>query len=347
MRKTIAIAVGGTGGHVIPAGAIGKKLSNSARVIFLGVGLIKNPYFKIDNETVYDIDGGNFSKGLFQGVKKIGKGYLDAKKVLKREKVDHIVGWGSYHSLPAILAALELRIPYSLVVLDVFPGKVNRFFSRWAKQTAIHFDKAAESLPGSLTKMAYDLGRVPPAMSQQEARQFFGLHPDRKTLLIFGGSQGAEAINNAVLDAAKKLDGYQFIHFTGKETDAKERYQKMGIPAYVEPFSTSIDKAWLACDLTICRAGAGALREMLLFERPAIMIPFPGAMDHHQDLNALFMEKEIGGGVTLLQKNLTSELLLKTIRDSEKKLSSMRTSLHQYKNREERKDLTTIILESL
>lgn len=340
--KTVAIAVGGTGGHVIPASAIGSHLSEFERVIYLGVNLGNNAYLRQQMRTVYDIDGGNFSGGYFRGLKKISKGYFEAKKILEREQVDHILGWGSYHSMPAIMAALRLGIPYTLVETNVYPGRVNRLFSRWAKATAIHFDAAGKSLKGNLVKMSYDLGVV------SSSYETFGLHPTLRTILVFGGSQGASAINVAVVALSQKLkDRFQFIHFTGKETGIREMYQKMGVVAYVAPFSHAIDKAWEACDFAICRAGAGALREMLLFEKPAIMIPFPKAMDGHQDKNALFMEREIGGGLTLFQKDLTPESLIKTIYDIEPKLASMKQSLRNYKNKETRKDLISIVRESL
>lgn len=351
-RKSIAIATGGTGGHVLPAQVFGDRVAQFTDVCYMGVDLEKNAYIRREGKLVFSVEGGNFSKGTFQGINKIYRGFSKSIKILKEQKVDHVIGFGSYHSLPVILSALYLKIPYSLVETNVLPGKVNSFLSRWAKRTLIHFDPAKKSLFGNVKLMNYDFTGKKIDISGQNARRHFGLDPEKKTLLVFGGSQGAEVINNCMREIAQHLPkDSQVIHFTGKETPLAEVYKSASILSYVKPFSHEMEMAWQAADLVICRAGAGALREMLLYEKGGILIPFPEAKDGHQKKNALFMQDIVKGALHLDQKDLNPKKLLEMIRDllanGEEKLKRMQVELRTFKEKEERPDIISIIQEVL
>lgn len=340
--KRIAIAVGGTGGHVLPAQIFGERMRAFADICYVGKGLTQNPYMRCNNGPVFDVEGGNFSRGVIQGGYKILKGFSTSCKILKREKIDHVVGFGSFHSLPVILSSLALKIPYSLVETNVHPGKVNRYLSNWAHLNMIHFDIAKQKLKGKIELIDYDFSANQKAISQIEARRHFGLDPTKQTILIFGGSQGAEVINKTMGDIATKLpQNCQVIHLTGKESSLANHYAAAGIPAYVLPFSSEMQQAWSASDLVICRAGAGALREMLIYEKPGILVPFPGASEKHQEINADFMEKEVQGAIKMDQSQLGANTLLSAITDllSPQRNQVMRTNLHAHKNKEKRVDI--------
>ena len=198
MRKKIVIAVGGTGGHVLPAQKIGKKLSSEFEIIYMGVGLSKNPFFEKKESHFYDIDGGGLAQGLIQCGKKNFHGIRNAKILLNKLKPDFVIGFGSYHSFPVLAAAVYLGISYYLFEFNVVPGRVNRLFSGRAKKVFIHFEPKRKKLRGFLALIDYAFEDLV-TISQKDARLHFGLHPDKKTLLVFGGSQGSDAINNFVI----------------------------------------------------------------------------------------------------------------------------------------------------
>jgi UDP-N-acetylglucosamine--N-acetylmuramyl-(pentapeptide) pyrophosphoryl-undecaprenol N-acetylglucosamine transferase len=313
MRKKIVIAVGGTGGHVLPAMKIGKKLSEKFDVFYMGVGLSKNPFFSKEGANFFDIEGGGRSLGLFKCLAKNIKGILQARKILREMSPEKVIGFGSYHSFPVLAAGAYLGIAYKLFEFNVVPGRVNRLFSRGAKKVFIHFMPQKKKLHGNLVPIDFSFEEHL-EISQHEARLYFGLEPDKKTILVFGGSQGAEAINQVIKEVAPQLiEEFQLLHLSGT------------------PFCTRMDLAWAACDFAICRAGAGAMREILIYEKPAILIPYPAAQDDHQTYNANYMQNIVKGAHHVKQSELTSELLTKKIFDMYHKLPFIKAHIVAYK----------------
>ncbi len=348
------IAAGGTGGHVLPAMALGNELEKEPGIIveYMGVGLDKNPYFDKCGRTFTNLEGANFSKGLFLGVRKISLGFLTARARLKREKVKRVVGFGSYHSLPVMLAAWSLRIPFDIVELNTFPGKINRYFSRWADRNFIHFDSSKKWLKGEVVPICYSLKNDLEAVTKTQSLASFGLSKEKKVIFIFGGSQGANSISQAWFDMCLQIkEQIQVIHVTPEVETTIAFYKNNGIPAYVSPFIKRMDLAYTAADLAICRAGAGALREMLIYECPAVLIPFPRSKENHQDINATFMQDDVGGAIFLKEEGNLSENLAREVRElfsnDEKKISHMRSCLSVHKDVNSRENLAIHIRRTL
>jgi len=306
------IAVGGTGGHVLPAQKIGAKYKDCYDVIYMGVGLSNNVFFNKQENAFHDIDGAGLSKGVINcGIKNF-RGLIKAKQLFKQIQPEFVIGFGSYHSFPALAAAAYLGIPYELFEFNVVPGKVNRLFSRGARNVFIHFEPKLKKLHGKLNYIDYAFEEIT-KVSKEEALSHFGLDATKKTILVFGGSQGADAINKLIHEAAPQLlNHFQLLHFPGKETALHESYRDMQMTAHVSAFCHRMDLAWIASDLAICRAGAGAMRELLIYDTPAILIPYPEAKDNHQAYNAKYIE-QIGAGICLLQNALTPDLLVAKI----------------------------------
>ena len=180
--------------------------------------------------------------------------------------------------------------------------------------------------------------------------------PDKTTLLVFGGSQGAAAINRMVKEALAELNlpNLQLLHITG-EAKCIESFQKFystkGIKACVKSYENRMDIAWQAADLAICRAGAGTLAEQLEFEVPAILIPFPRAADNHQEHNADFMVATVGGAVKLLENDAAPQRIVQCIQDllknQEELLHAMQKEMAQYKKRARVRDLCSLVKEYL
>lgn len=346
--KKVAISTGGSGGHVLLAQKIGARLKDSCEVTYIGVGLEDNR-FLLDKSSCISVKGGNFSNGMITGLTEIGKGCKESRHALERLQIEHVIGLGSFHSLPPLCAAFYLGIPFSLVEPNAYPGKVNRALSWFAKNTFIQFPSTSNHLWGNTS--AVSLEEREKSGCKKEARRFFGLKENVPTLLIFGGSQGAETINNLVFSA---LDDFpkeiQVLHFTGKEVGGEEKYKEKGIPAFVTPFCKEMQYAYLASDFAISRSGASAVAELIDFEVPSLLIPFPHASDDHQKWNAKFAEK-VGGALLVLEHEMTKEKLCDTLAmifaKPSAKLEEMRGALKAHTEREKSPFLMDVIRDLL
>jgi UDP-N-acetylglucosamine--N-acetylmuramyl-(pentapeptide) pyrophosphoryl-undecaprenol N-acetylglucosamine transferase len=309
-EEVIAFAVGGTGGHVLPALQIARKLPGQGKRILIGVGICENPFVSKNEFKLFNVLGKNFSGGLFSGALHIFKGAKQAIKILKKEEVTHVIGMGGFHSLPVLMAAVFLRIPITLYEPNLIPGKVNRFFSFFSKRTLILFNEVSHHLYGQvkllhLSQNPQDLKQIP---SKHLLRREFGLDEDVTTLLIFGGSKGAASINTLLNDILSSLETkIQVIHLTGLHEGVKEVYEKAGVKAFVTSFFKEMDRAWQAADVAICRAGAGTIKEALVSKTPTLLIPYPHAVNNHQEFNAIFMQNVVGAGKILLEKQISKE----------------------------------------
>lgn len=362
--KKLMITVGGTGGHVFPALTLAKQLlalDPKIEILFVGGGLSKNRYFEQRTFTFKDVSCGTLplSKPIkaLKNTFKIGKGIWESRKIIRGYSPDLIVGFGSYHTLPTLLAAKSLKVPILLHEANRIPGKVNRLLAPYVALTGVHFPDTAKRLRGNVLEVSIPLreGYHKGSTSKESAKKHFNLAPDLPVVLIFGGSQGAQAVNKLVADAAIGLSQkVQILQFTGDAATAKElggKYASHGIQACVKEFETRMDLAWQAADLSIIRSGAVTMAEELEFEVPGILIPYPHAADNHQESNADFMVDVIGGGIKRLEKGLTAQILNDDIAfllaDDSKKLKAMHRAMGDYKKTTRPRELCVIVKEML
>jgi UDP-N-acetylglucosamine--N-acetylmuramyl-(pentapeptide) pyrophosphoryl-undecaprenol N-acetylglucosamine transferase len=362
--KRILIAVGGSGGHIYPAQAVAEKLlSHGCELFFIGGNLATNAFFTMRDVPFHDVPCGSFAKknplSLLKSGTQLIKGCLQSRKVIADFKPDLIVGFGSHHAFPPLMAARTLSVPLVLHEANAVPGKVNRFFSRRAKAVGIYFPDAASLIEGHTIEVAmplrtgYEKGKI----SKEQARESFGLSPHLPTLLVFGGSQGALALNRLVCDALVRctrmaMPRFQVLHFTGDNkggVEIAESYSDHLIKAYVKDFEGRMDVAWAAADLVVGRSGASTIGEQMAFEVPGILIPYPHAADDHQDKNADFMAHKVRGCFKYSQGQLTADKLADVLRkmfDRDQALiKEMRGAIQHYKRHNERRDFADLILE--
>ncbi len=329
MSKNIVIAAGGTGGHLFPAQALASELKQrivGCNILFVAKGLQTNPYFASKEFAFSDISASTLSlcpRKLLKAAVAIPRGIWQSYHILKKFSPDLIVGFGSFHTFPVLCAASLLKIPFVLHVADCVPGRVNRLFASRAEWTGVFFPEAAHSLKGTVYPTSIPLrpqfdASIRP--TKREAIAYFGLSDAKKTLLVFGGSQGARALNQLVVEALKGWQAaarqLQVLHFTGTNHELiQKEYDACGITARVKPFEPAMSYAWAACDLVISRAGACSIAEQLAFAVPALLIPFPYAQDQHQKKNAQYMQQGIGGGRYLEEKSLTAGKLLEVLQE--------------------------------
>lgn len=233
---------------------------------------------------------------------------------------DVVVGFGGWVSAPVVLAARRRGISCMLHEQNVMMGRTNRWLARWVDQVMVSFretQRALRSTRSVVTGMPVRdaIGRS--SRTAQAAR--FGFNAARPTLLVLGGSQGSQAINQLMLDlvsylSAEERSQWQVLHITGT-ADAQrigEVYARWGLHAYVAPYLVEMDAAYAQADLVLARAGASTVAELARSGKPAILIPYPYA-GGHQSANARAVESA-GGGIILQEREATPERLLRFFR---------------------------------
>lgn len=313
----ILIAGGGTGGHVIPALAIARELKAryGAEILFVGTARgIENRLVPQAGFGLMRIKVGALKNvGLLTRLRTLVDlplAILDARKIIKVFSPDVVVGVGGYASGPAMAAAILGRIPTLAFEPNYVPGFANKMVGKRVSAAAVHFEQ---------TKVFFRNAQVVGVPVRQE---FFSVPPvdpsHRPTLLIFGGSQGAHAINEAMTAAApevlRQIPSLRIVHQTGERdyNDVQAAYSRSGIETQVSAFIDNMPQAFAEADLLVCRAGASTVAEVTAAGKPAIFIPFPQAADDHQRRNAEAIA-EGGAAMLIAQSELTPQRLAQAI----------------------------------
>ncbi len=313
----VVMAGGGTGGHVIPALAIAQELRSryQAQVIFVGTSrgietrLVPAAGFELRLIQVGGLNRVDLATRL-KTVLDLPRAVMASARLIREFRPDVMVGVGGYASGPAMLAAAMMNIPTVAFEPNVVTGFANRMVAPMVRAAAVHFEETCHYF-----RNCHVTG-VP------VRREFFNVprrpKDARPTLLVFGGSQGAHAINQAVLQALPKLreavPAMYIIHQTGERdyADAQAAYLQAMIPAEVAAFIDDMPGAFARADLVLCRSGASTVAEIAAAGKPAIFIPLPTAADDHQRHNAATLAA--GGAARLLpQTELTAERLVTAV----------------------------------
>ncbi len=323
--ETLMIAGGGTGGHIYPAIAIAREFvarDASRKVVFIGTehGLEKDIVPKAGFPLEFVSVGGLKGKGPLELLKNLARlplGFLQAWKVIGRHRPSVALGVGGYSSGPVLLAAWMRGVPTIIHEQNAFPGLANRVLAKFVKAVAVAF---AEALPR--------LGRTDGIVTGNPVRaEFFeagtsaprGPGDGRVRLLLFGGSQGSRALNDAMAGAllflAHLKDRLDIVHQTGPKEMEKVQaayrasaFTTARVVAYLDPIAGEI----AAADFVVSRAGAMTLGELAAAGRGAILVPFGAATNNHQELNARVVERA-GAAVVITEQELTPERLAAAI----------------------------------
>ncbi|MGQ0666126.1 MAG: undecaprenyldiphospho-muramoylpentapeptide beta-N-acetylglucosaminyltransferase [Nitrospiraceae bacterium] len=336
---TVVIAAGGTGGHLYPAVALAREFLRcdpAVRILFVGTArgieskVLAHEGFELVLITAKPVMGKGL-RGIVQGVLSMPAGIWQSLGILRRRRADLVIGVGGYTS-PAMLTAAALRgIPRVILEPNAYPGMANTVVAPLAQRIFLAFDSAAASFDRQKVRVVgTPIRREFLAQSERS-----GASPSMRSgarLLIFGGSQGAQAINSAVLEGLTSLiarcPDLAIAHQTGESDYARvsEAYRTLGINAEVAPFFYDMPTVLRAADLVVARAGAMTIAELTACGKPAILIPLPTAIYDHQTKNAREMEAA-EGAIMLPQANLTgarlSELIGTILRDPHR-LETMR-----------------------
>jgi UDP-N-acetylglucosamine--N-acetylmuramyl-(pentapeptide) pyrophosphoryl-undecaprenol N-acetylglucosamine transferase len=337
----VAIACGGTGGHLFPGLAVAEELKKRG----CKIGLLISPK-DIDQQAVksardmeiFTLPAVGFqNKNYFSFAKSFWNSFCAARKIFKQHKPDAVLAMGGFTSAPPILAARKFGAGTFLHESNTVPGRANRFLARFVDEAFVGFPEAAAGL--RTKKVSITGTPVRPQFLQRDAaecRVTLGLDPNLPTILVVGGSQGANGLNEMILSALPLLAGknWQWLHLTGANDFEKVKifYAARKIKAVVKPFLGEMDLALGAATIAVSRAGASSLAEIAAMRLPSLLVPFPAAADNHQFFNALAFEKN-GAAKLLQQKSATPEkvaAILSELVENETMRSKMQAALGQW-----------------
>lgn len=328
MIGAVIIAGGGTGGHIYPGVAIAqefKRRNAKCEIIFVGTArgletkIVPREGFKLELIEIAALKGVSIRKRS-KSLLLLPKSFLVVRSLIQKYRPDVVIGVGGYASGPMVLIASLMRVPTMVAEQNALPGFTNRVLARFVKAAAVSFQEAKSFFRGKAE-----------ITGNPVRAEFFSIpakEPGAMTkILITGGSQGARAVNEAMIAALPFLESFRdrltITHQTG-ELDferVKTAYSQSSLKAEVKPFIEKIVDEFAEADLVISRAGATTVAELAAAGRPAIMIPLPWATDDHQRKNAEAVERA-GAGRMILQSELSGERLaneiLSLIRDPQK-----------------------------
>lgn len=317
----VVIAGGGTAGHVNPAIAVAQALEGH-EVSFIGTAagaeasLVPSAGFPLEKIEVSGFDRSR-PLSIFPTAVRALNAVRAARSILKRRAPDVVLGVGGYVSLPACLAARSRRIPIVIHEQNIVLGLANRVCRRSAAAVAVSFEATLEAagpkgvFTGNPVTKAFVAADLPSERRAAHAR--YSLDPDRRTLLVFGGSQGARRINEAALGLAvlwKDRSDLQVLHITGRSHGAALRARAgTGTSALIYRQVEFVDRmvgAYAVADLALCRGGATTVAELGVAGVPALIVPYPYHRDRQQELHGRVLE-DAGAAIVVADADVTPE----------------------------------------
>ncbi len=329
-KVKVILSGGGTGGHIYPALTIAdqiKKLCPDADISFVGTqqGLEKDIIPRYGYPLKF-IEVAGFKRSLsldtLRSVGKLFEGLYDAWQIIKKEKPDLVIGTGGYVCGPIVFMAAMHGIPCCIQEQNAMPGVTNKILSRYVRKVFLGYKEAGKYFPGK-AELVYTGNPIRTEILQHErlaAIKELGLDPEKKTILVSGGSRGARSINTAMLEAELALSGrqeVQVLHATGDVN--YEKYMQeitkrggVGENIIIKPYLHNMPVALAAADLAVFRAGAIGLAELMAKGVPSVLVPYPYATANHQEFNARAVEAK-GAARVILDKELNGERILEAI----------------------------------
>lgn len=351
--KNIVFAAGGTGGHINPALAVAgeiRRLYPQANILFVGTAEKMEarlvPAAGFDFKTI-QISGFNRVlnlNGIKQNIKTLThllKSSSQAKKIIKDFKADVVIGFGGYVSGPVVRAAAKLGVPTAIHEQNAFPGMTNKTLAKMVDAVMLTEGSVAQYMQPKNPPVVTGLPVRGELLETDRdvARAELGLD-DKPFILSMGGSLGAKAINDSMLEVIAnrtQKNDCVFMHATGKDCkDFPERLSQKGTDLndkniIIRDYIDDMHRCLAAADLVICRAGASSLCEFQVMGKPSILIPYPFATENHQYHNAKALADK-GAAILIEEKNLTPAVLMQhidTLLESPGKLTQMGRAARQ------------------
>ncbi len=352
MNQRVIISGGGTAGHIYPALALGKKLTQqNIKITFMGTT-------RRLEQSIMKHYGADFIPLKIEGLK--GKGFLIIKSlfilpysfiksllIVIKIKPSLVIGMGGYSSGPVVLISSLIGIPSLIMEQNLRPGLTNRILIPFVQKAVVAFRK---SLPEFKGKGEF--------LGNPVREEFYSLKPKQRdehlTVLIFGGSQGSHFLNKNIIKSLPLLkqlkNKLKIFHQTGEKDLGwvKENYERSGFENHqVSAFYFDIYKYFERSDLIVCRAGATTIAELIAAQKPALLVPFSRSTENHQLLNARELER-INGAQIILEKDFTPQIFLSKIKyfiENKNKLDLMEENLKKLKKENPVEKITELCLE--
>jgi UDP-N-acetylglucosamine--N-acetylmuramyl-(pentapeptide) pyrophosphoryl-undecaprenol N-acetylglucosamine transferase len=318
MPLSMLIAGGGTGGHLYPGIAVARELLSrvpDATVTFVGTAagiearVVPREGFTLDVIRSVGLKGKSLAS-VARGVSVLPASALDAWRVISRRRPSVVLGVGGYSSGPVVALAAVRGVPTLLMEQNAVPGLTNRLLASLVSAAAVTYEESISFFG----RKAFVSGNPVRPEFFEEAYEQQSSPPGAARVLVFGGSQGAHAINMAMVEAAARLAAaaprLAITHQTG-ERDlevVRDGYRRAGLEARVEPFLFAMEREMKSADVVVCRSGATTLAELTAAKRASILVPFPQATDDHQRKNAEALVKQ-GAARMVEQRELNGERL--------------------------------------
>lgn len=318
------IACGGTGGHLFPGLAVAEVLRERGHEVLVfisekeidAVAARGHPEFHFEKLPTIALPS-PFSPAILRFVRRFNESLSLCRAIYRKFQPQVVLGMGGFTSMAPVLAGRLRGSATFIHESNAFPGKANRRTARFVRAVLLGFEECALFFPRVPTEwtgtpIRSSLRRI----DRADALVRLGLQPERATLLVMGGSQGATGINQAMIRALAVLreKSLQVIHLAGSRGVAllEQNYRQAEIPAHVAAFHHRMEEVYSAADFAIARSGAASLAELAAFQLPSILIPYPFAADDHQTRNAKIFVKA-KAAFMLRESELTEDSLGKTI----------------------------------
>jgi UDP-N-acetylglucosamine--N-acetylmuramyl-(pentapeptide) pyrophosphoryl-undecaprenol N-acetylglucosamine transferase len=358
-RPKIVIAGGGTGGHLFPGIALAEVLrASGCDVVFVGTARgIEARVCPRDGWPLELIDvGGLRGGGLYgtlRGLLRVPRSVCQSRAVLRRHRPSLVVGVGGYASGPVCLAAWLRRVPVVVLEQNSIPGFTNKVVGRLARRVFLTFEASRRFFPANrcvvtgnpIRQMFVTTNILASESESRPARPFF--------VFVFGGSQGARAINRAVVSALPHLRDLRadlfFVHQSGDAMleEVRAAYEASGMRAEVYAFIDDMASMYRRAHVVVSRAGATTLAELTSCGKASLLIPFPYAVDNHQEHNARALS-DAGAALLLLERNLTPESLaaaLRALLTDPARISAMETAARTFARPGAAREIAKVCLE--
>lgn len=332
---------GGTGGHIYPALALAEGIKQNqpdSKIRFVGARggmeekIIPARGYRLDTIDISGIDRSSM-KNAVNSIFKVPKALRTARRLINNFRPDVVVGTGGYASFPVVYAAYRMGIPTAIHEQNAYPGITNRLLAARVNLVMLTFAEAGDRLKAShmvTTGLPVREAVLTAGMAKKAAKA----GEEVFTLLAFGGSLGAEVINQGVYELIHLLDNqWRIIWVTGRnrfEYWQQQLSTAMNIQPVVEihDYLEHIERAMQMSDLALCRAGASTLAELAVMGLPAILIPYPLAAENHQEKNARSLE-QVGGARVILNHEINGQRLQKEIISIKPELAAMSSAMKQ------------------
>ncbi|MCQ2280285.1 MAG: undecaprenyldiphospho-muramoylpentapeptide beta-N-acetylglucosaminyltransferase [Bacteroidales bacterium] len=351
MKKRFIISGGGTGGHIFPAIAIAnriKKVVPEAEILFIGASdkmemrRVPDAGYKIEGLHIYGISRDLSLRGMLKNLKLpfvLLKANRRAKQIIRDFQPDVAVGVGGFASFAALNAANQLGVPTLIQEQNSYPGVTNKKLASRVRRICVAYDGLekyfpAEKIVKTGNPVREEILRI--EKKKPESFEFFGLSPEKKTLLVVGGSLGAKTINltmSANIDKLKAM-GIQVLWQTG-ESYYKQNQMELSMlqsdTIKIVPFIKNMNDAYGMADYIISRAGALAIAELSILGTPTILVPFPYAAEDHQTKNAMALVEK--GAALIVKDSEAGEKLIPTLETlcaDEQKCAEMSQNMAQF-----------------